>query len=219
MGALLPTIDRKANEVRDQGLLADSICLGPFLYYIFEKFGNSTHALSFIKVVLTSYNITQPLALERGNMFRGSFDTIRIMKNCIIIHGGPLSDIGEKPHHLNQLYWQPWVKSELEKQGLSCNIPAMPDPWFPNYKDWKSELEKEPVNASTILVGHSRGAAFLVRWLSETKQSIAKLIMIAPNLSTNSVNPTLQDFILLISIRISKIESINALYLLPKMMI
>ena len=116
------------------------------------------------------------------------------MKNCIIIHGGPLSDIGEKPHHLNQLYWQPWVKSELEKQGLSCNIPAMPDPWFPNYKDWKSELEKGPVNASTILVGHSRGAAFLVRWLSETKQSIAKLIMIAPNLSTNSVNSTLRDF-------------------------
>ncbi len=34
----------------------------------------------------------------------------------------------------------------------------------------------------------------MVRWLSETKQSIAKLIMIAPNLSTNSVNSTLRDF-------------------------
>lgn len=33
---------------------------------------------------------------------------------------------------------------------------------------------------NTILIGHSRGCAFLVRWLGETKQKILKLILVAP---------------------------------------
>lgn len=116
------------------------------------------------------------------------------MKNCIIIHGGPLTRTPEHPHHLHELYWQPWAKAELEKRGVPCHIPAMPNPWNPKYQEWKTELEKYPLNASTTLVGHSRGAAFLLRWLGETKNSIGKLILIAPNTKTNSPDPVLHNF-------------------------
>lgn len=114
--------------------------------------------------------------------------------NVIIIHGGPLTNTPQNPHNLHELYWQPWVKSELEKQGISCYVPAMPEPWLPRYEDWKAELEKYPIDKETVLVGHSRGVTFLVRWLSETKQQIGKLVMVAPNLRTASADPVLQDF-------------------------
>ena len=36
------------------------------------------------------------------------------------------------------------------------------------------------VNVDTILIGHSCGCAFLVRWLGETKRKVKKLILVAP---------------------------------------
>ncbi len=56
----------------------------------------------------------------------------------------------------------------------------MPEPWQPDYDKFKAEFEKLTVNPDTILVGHSCGCTFLVRWLSETKKSVAKLILVAP---------------------------------------
>lgn len=117
-----------------------------------------------------------------------------IVKNCIIIHGGPLIDKPEEPHNLHELYWQPWIKNELNKNGINCVVPPMPNPWLPKYSEWKESFENHVINKETILVGHSRGVAFLVRWLGDTKQQIGKLIMIAPNLKTESKNPILQDF-------------------------
>ena len=56
----------------------------------------------------------------------------------------------------------------------------MPDPWEPDYEKFRTEFEKCEVNDNTILVGHSCGSAFLVRWLGETKRKISKLILVAP---------------------------------------
>lgn len=56
----------------------------------------------------------------------------------------------------------------------------MPDPWEPDYNKYKKEFEKYKIDENSILVGHSCGCAFLVRWLGETKQKIRKLILVAP---------------------------------------
>jgi predicted alpha/beta hydrolase family esterase len=56
----------------------------------------------------------------------------------------------------------------------------MPNPWNPVYNDYKKEFEKYRVDEDTILIGHSRGCAFLVRWLGESKQRISKLILVVP---------------------------------------
>lgn len=87
-----------------------------------------------------------------------------------------------------------WIENEVKKHGISCITPPMPDPWHPQYCDWKAVLDNLSVDEETILVGHSRGAAFLLRWLGDTKQPIGKLILVAPNLSTRSSNPMIQDF-------------------------
>lgn len=41
-------------------------------------------------------------------------------------------------------------------------------------------FENYPVSGNTILIGHSCGSAFLVRWLGESKRRVNKLILVAP---------------------------------------
>jgi len=107
-----------------------------------------------------------------------------IMNNtkCIIIHGCPSNreqalTFEARTYDKN---WIPWIKQELEKINIEVETPLMPTPWAPDYKKFKAEFDKYDVDENTILIGHSCGCAFLVRWLGETKKSIAKLILVAP---------------------------------------
>lgn len=104
------------------------------------------------------------------------------MKNCIIIHGCP-SDKEKALSPERRTYdkhWIPWTKVQLTAKNIKTETPLMPEPWEPDYKKFKNEFAKYEVNENTILIGHSCGNSFLVRWLSETKTKIAKLILVAP---------------------------------------
>lgn len=101
--------------------------------------------------------------------------------NCVIVHGCPskeedLIDI----RRMDAKHWIPWLREELNSRGIKTETPLMPEPWKPVFETWKKEFEKYRVNENTILVGHSCGCAFLVRWLGESKQKIKKLILVAP---------------------------------------
>jgi predicted alpha/beta hydrolase family esterase len=99
--------------------------------------------------------------------------------NCVIVHGCP-SDETEEPTKEYAKHWMPWVKQELDKRGISTSLPIMPEAWQPDYDKFKTEFEKLTVDESTVLIGHSCGSAFLVRWLGETKRKVKKLILVAP---------------------------------------
>lgn len=102
--------------------------------------------------------------------------------NCIILHGCP-SDQEKAMNPETRTYdghWMKWLRKELIARGIPTENPIMPNPWAPEYEAFKKEFEKCEVNESTVLVGHSCGCAFLVRWLGETKRSIGKLILVAP---------------------------------------
>ena len=103
-------------------------------------------------------------------------------KNCIILHGCP-SDKEKAMNPETRTYdkhWIPWAKKEIEKLGISVETPHMPEPWAASYSEWKNEFSKFLVGEDTILIGHSCGCAFLVRWLAETKRKIKSLILVAP---------------------------------------
>jgi len=99
--------------------------------------------------------------------------------NCIIVHGCP-SNIETPQTRTYDKHWIPWIKRELIARGIKTETPLMPNPWKPDYEKFKEEFEKYEVRENTVLVGHSCGCAFLVRWLGETKQKISKLILVAP---------------------------------------
>ncbi len=102
--------------------------------------------------------------------------------NCVIIHGEPDEEEKEMAPELRNYdkHWMPWVKKQLESLGWKVETPHMPNPWEPIYEDYKKEFEKLKVNENTVLVGHSGGCAFLVRWLGNSKQKVKKLILVAP---------------------------------------
>ncbi|MEK9152936.1 MAG: aminoacetone oxidase family FAD-binding enzyme, partial [Patescibacteria group bacterium] len=116
-----------------------------------------------------------------GHLAGSSIATKRV-KNCILIHGCP--DNAEKAMdpkaRTYDKHWIPWTKKRLIAKGIKTETPQMPKPWQPEYGAFKKEFEKYPMSENTVLVGHSCGCAFLVRWLGESKRKAAKLILVAP---------------------------------------
>ena len=103
-------------------------------------------------------------------------------KKCIIIHGCP-SNAEKAMNPETRTYdkhWIPWTKKQLLANNIETETPLMPSPWEPDYEKFKRTFEKYDVDKNTILIGHSCGCAFLVRWLGETKRKIFKLILVAP---------------------------------------
>jgi uncharacterized protein len=103
-------------------------------------------------------------------------------RNCIIIHGCP-SNVEKTMHPETRTYdkhWIPWTKEMLTMLGVPTETPLMPEPWDPSYERFKAEFAKQQVDENTILIGHSCGTTFLLRWLGESKQKVAKLILVAP---------------------------------------
>lgn len=104
------------------------------------------------------------------------------MKKVVIIHGCP-SDKEKAMNVETRTYdkhWIPWIKEKLIENEIITETPLMPSPWEPDYEKFKEEFEKCEVNKHSILIGHSCGCAFLVRWLGETKRKIHKLVLVAP---------------------------------------
>jgi len=101
------------------------------------------------------------------------------MKNVIIIHGCS-STPEEEVEYDPAKHWMPWVRDALISHGVPTVLPRMPESWAPDYGKWKTEFEKQEINEQTVLIGHSCGCAFLVRWLGDSKRNVDKLILVAP---------------------------------------
>ena len=132
---------------------------------------------------LTSFDVACREGSEGRDWGLGIKKAMPELGNVIIIHGSNYKDnekmkmsgfVSQEKRH-----WLLWIKDNLEKIGVSVYTPLMPENWNPKYENWKKEFEKIKVNENSILVGTSAGAAFLVRWLGETKKMVRKLILVA----------------------------------------
>ena len=102
-------------------------------------------------------------------------------QNCIIVHGSNSSEkraTEGKPENLR--HWKPWLKNNLEKNGIPTSNELYPRDWIPDYGEWKKVFEKNAISEKTTLIGHSAGTAFLLRWLTENKKKVDRLTMVAP---------------------------------------
>jgi len=116
--------------------------------------------------------------------------------NCIIVHGCPSNKekaMNPKTRTYNK-HWIPWTKKQLAKLGIKTQVPLLPSPWEPDYQKFKARFDRCQVNQNTILIGHSCGTAFLLRWLGDTKTKIAKLILVAPWKIPDSKRPERIEF-------------------------
>lgn len=104
------------------------------------------------------------------------------MKTAIIIHGMP-----DKKNYYNlnsdsesNCHWLPWIQKQLLLKNILAQTPEMPVPYEPEYKAWKETFESFPLDEETILIGHSCGGGFIVRYLSENDVKVGKVVLVAP---------------------------------------
>jgi predicted alpha/beta hydrolase family esterase len=105
------------------------------------------------------------------------------MKNAILVHGWAdkqeFYDVSI-PTASNS-HWFPWLTKQLMVKDIHTVALEMPKGYYPEYDIWKKELERFEINTNTMLIGHSCGGGFLVRWLSENpEQKVGKVILVAP---------------------------------------
>ena len=104
------------------------------------------------------------------------------MKTAIIIHGMPSKKeyYKEKNPAPSNSHWFPWIQKELLLKDILAQTPEMPVPYNPEYNAWKEMFERFLLNEETILIGHSCGAGFIVRYLSENNVKVGKVALVAP---------------------------------------
>lgn len=112
------------------------------------------------------------------------------MKNAVIVHG---SD--SKKHYLradtpsnSNLNWLPWLQNQLLIRGIVAQTPEFPENYDPKYDVWSETFAQFTLTKETILVGHSCGAGFLLRWLSEHPGiSVDSLYLVSPWMDPDKV--------------------------------
>lgn len=107
------------------------------------------------------------------------------MKNAIILHGQP----GRKEYYdpnapsMSNAHWIPWLQGQLLKKDIAAVTPEVPNAFEPEWELWKQEVERFEVTPNTIVVGHSRGGEFWLRYLSENSNiTVGKVVLVAPSL-------------------------------------
>lgn len=121
------------------------------------------------------------------------------MKNAILIPGRPDKDeyYDARYPSASNSHWFPWLTKQLMLHDIFAVTLEIPTPWQPRYEIWKKELERFDISPETILVGHSCGGGFIVRWLSENEnRRVGKVVLVAPwlNPENNPVSDTADFF-------------------------
>lgn len=102
--------------------------------------------------------------------------------NAVIVHGLHGLSVFKNPAEPSpsNRHWLPWLQKQLVAHGIKAQTPEMPLAYAPNYELWRQTFEQFPINSQTILVGHSCGGGFLVRWLSEHNVHVKQVVLVAP---------------------------------------
>lgn len=111
------------------------------------------------------------------------------MKRAIIIHGyNEESEFldATRPAASND-HWIAWLQRQLLLKRIEAQAPEMPGFFKPNYESWKEMLDRFTPDNETMLVGHSCGGGFLVRWLCESNVKVDKVVLVAPWLDPDHV--------------------------------
>lgn len=112
------------------------------------------------------------------------------MENAIILHGTSSREeyYSEEYPSASNSHWLPWLQKQLIIKDIKTCTPEMFKSYAPDYSLWKTEFEKNEINEKTILVGHSCGGGFLIRWLSEHPNiKVGKVILVAPWLGLRNI--------------------------------
>lgn len=114
------------------------------------------------------------------------------MKNAIILHGRPSKNEYYNPTKpsMSNSHWIPWLQGQLLKNDIKADTPEIPYSFEPEWEKWVNEVERFEIGPDTILVGHSCGGGFWVRYLSEHPNlKVGKVVLVAPWIDVEQEDP------------------------------
>lgn len=105
------------------------------------------------------------------------------MLNAIILHGAP-----EKNNYYDtslpsesNAHWLPWLQKELLVRDIAAVTPEIPLSFEPHWEAWCKEVERYEITPETILVGHSAGGGFWLKYLSRhPAMRVGRVVLVAP---------------------------------------
>jgi valyl-tRNA synthetase/predicted alpha/beta hydrolase family esterase len=111
----------------------------------------------------------------------------------VIIHGSNAQPLA----NISQRNWLPWLKQTLENKGYKTFLPELSNNHAPSYEVWKQDFERQVgnLNPNSVVVAHSAGGPFFVRYLSEKLIPIKKLILMSPSWQKTDDNSRLNDLL------------------------
>jgi predicted alpha/beta hydrolase family esterase len=120
------------------------------------------------------------------------------MKNAIILHGRP----GKAEYYdptipsASNAHWFPWLQKQLLVKDIKADTPEVQFAFAPEWKHWVKEVERFQIGPETILVGHSTGGGFWIRYLSDHPDlKVGKVVLVAPYLDVEKESiPQFFDF-------------------------
>ena len=129
-------------------------------------------------------------------------------KQVVVIHGGDtfrshreyISALEKKKLDFDNLSCRGWKNSLKEKLGREFEvlIPTMPCGHNAKYLEWKIWFKKliPHLEKEVVLIGHSLGAIFLAKYLSEEKfpKKIRGTFLVAPPFDEQDLDDSLADF-------------------------
>lgn len=114
------------------------------------------------------------------------------MQNAIILHGCPEKEEYYNPRNPSEsnAHWLPWLQKELIIRDIHAVTPEIPNSYEPVYSVWCREVERFDITPHTVLVGHSCGGGFWLRYLSEHPElRVNKVVLVAPWFDPNRTIP------------------------------
>jgi len=119
------------------------------------------------------------------------------MKNAILLHGRPTRDEYYNPSRpsSSNAHWFPWLQKQLIINDIKADAPEIPSAFDPQYDLWVKEVERFDITPETIVVGHSCGAGFWIKYLSLNKDlRVGKVVLVAPWLGKEYDEPPTNFF-------------------------
>ena len=127
------------------------------------------------------------------------------MRKAVILHG-----ITDKEEYfemdfpsLSNAHWSPWLQQKFLRAGVFCQTLEMPTPYAPVYEEWVETFEQLSLNDDSIVVGHSAGCGFILKWLHHNRnRHFKKVVLVAPYLDPEKeqgdflqldLDPSIQD--------------------------
>ncbi len=114
--------------------------------------------------------------------------------NAVFCHGVLPPDLDwNKNTYSPTKGWKEWLQFILEQEhDIVMQIPRFPHAhtFMMKYSEWEEIMNSQKINSDTILIGHSAGAGFILKYMAlHPELKVKQILLVAPWIDTGGANP------------------------------